>query len=1123
MSSDYLSSIDIECGKLLISNPTGVPFMNLSCLLYLLDEVPGYRRLKEGIASGNERDWRLALPQGARAYFVAALHRSLDMPVLLVVSRDQDARVIYEELKLWCPCPASVQMFPEPDLIGEKSTDDPCKAAERSRVLSALVACRDGLSPCPLVVASARAAASETMSPDDFAQSCYVLEIGMTLNLQRLLDKLLSMGYQLENLVEVPGSVARKGGVIDIFSTDSELPARIELFGNRIESIRHFDPRTQRSIGHVTSVKVVPANGGGSYQGSLLDYFVDNGLLVVDGSVFPRVAAKEVDLAGEKGGVVAGDGRLPSEVVWEMLSSGIKEAKRRLFFSTGGASGADDPETGSIPLAPVIDYGGKLQYLPAELTRLRKYAAVVIVSQQVERLAEFLDSEGVEVNVVSELTQIPLCGSVVLVRGWLNAGWRLGDRVVLFTDREIFGFVKQQRSFKKRPVRYHWLVSELAPGDYVVHVEHGIGRFVGLTRMLVDDVEREYLALEYAAGDRLYVPVEQAERVSRYVGGAEPALTRLGTQEWARTKQRVKESILNMARELLELYARRQLAVGFAFSRDTLWQQELEASFPYVETPDQIEAVNAVKRDMEKPRPMDRLVCGDVGYGKTEVALRAAFKAVMDGKQVALLVPTTVLAQQHFNTFRERLQAFPVRVEMLSRFCTEKEQQEVITGLATGAVDICIGTHRLLQKDVVFKDLGLVIIDEEQRFGVVHKEHFKRLRQEVDVLTLSATPIPRTLHMALSDIRDMSIIETPPEERLPVKIYVGAYDERLVRTAILREVTRDGQVFYVHNRIHDVYAIARKLEELVPEVKILVAHGRMPEGELEAVITKFVNREADVLVTTTIIESGLDMPSVNTLIVDQADMLGLTQLYQLRGRVGRGCNHAYAYFFYDAKKRLTPEAWKRLKTIAEATELGAGFTVAMRDLEIRGAGNLLGTEQSGYVVAVGFDLYCRMLSEAVEELKRSGAIDNKTLSMQLSPRQVDLPLSAYIPEEYVPDLGTRLSYYRRLADAKHPKEVAGIATEMVDRFGDTPEAVRNLLYVVRIKQLAARAQIDSIFRMGKYIVIQFGTNRGCRGAAGREGHFAGLKLGDGQVKIDTRALGDKWPEVLEKFLGSLAM
>lgn len=1099
--------------------------MNLHYLLCLLEEAPGYQRLKENLVSGKGGDYWLAVPDGAKAYLAAALHHALGVPLLFVVPWERDARVICEELRLWRSCPDDVYFFPELDYMREDEfSKDIYRFEERLRVLSALSSCHANLSPTPLVVASVRAVISGTTPPEDFASSRHVLEVGEAVDLQHLLGRWLSMGYQMESLVEVPGSIARRGGIIDIFSPGSELPARIELFGNRIESIRHFDPKTQRSVRHATSVVVIPATEKGSYQGSLLDYFAGTGLLIVDEAGIPRAGGGSTGGAGGQTlGAIDEVSRPQAETSWNELNAGMMKVKHRLFFSTGGASGADDLEAVSIPLAPLMGYGGKLQHLASELTKLRRHVAVVIVSQQVERLAEFLEDEGIEVTVVSELTRIPTCGSVVLLRGWLSAGWKLGDRLVLLTDKEIFGFVKQQRSFRKRPVHYHWLMSELTPGDYVVHVEHGIGRFACLARMSVNNVEREYLVLEYAAGDKLYVPVEQAERVSRYVGGdAEPVLTRLGTQEWARTRQRVKESVLKVARELLELYAKRQLTSGLAFSRDTLWQQELEASFPYVETPDQAEAVNAVKKDMESPKPMDRLICGDVGYGKTEVALRAAFKAVMDGRQVALLVPTTVLAQQHFNTFRERLQAFPVRVEMLSRFCTEKEQAMVIAGLASGAVDICIGTHRLLQKDVVFKDLGLVIIDEEQRFGVVHKEHFKKLRQEVDVLTLSATPIPRTLHMSLSGIRDMSIIETPPEERLPVRIHVGAYDGGLVRMAILREIARGGQVFYVYNRVHDIYYVAQKLEGLVPEARVLVAHGRMPEDELEMVMVRFVNREADVLVTTTIIESGLDMPSVNTLIVDRSDLLGLTQLYQLRGRVGRGYDHAYAYFFYDAGKQLTPEAWKRLKTIAEATELGAGFTIAMRDLEIRGAGNLLGVEQSGHVAAVGFDLYCRMLVEALEELRRGGAVGDKTEVMEPALPRVELPLSAHIPEEYVPDLGTRLNFYRRLAGARCRDEVADIASEMSDRFGDIPESVKNLLYVVRIKQLAARAQVCSIVKMGKYVVVQFDKRKSWPDAVSKTGYFAGLRWSDGQVKIDTKVLRGKWTEALEEFLRGVA-
>ena len=554
----------------------------------------------------------------------------------------------------------------------------------------------------------------------------------------------------------------------------------------------------------------------------------------------------------------------------------------------------------------------------------------------------------------------------------------------------------------------------------MVHIEHGIARFAGLTHKTLDGNEREYLELRYAQGDRLFVPTDQVDRVSRYVGPGDhtPALTRLGSGDWVRAKERVRRAVGDLARDLLGLYAARQVLEGHAFPPDTAWQQELEASFPYLETPDQLEAVRQVKSDMENLRPMDRLVCGDVGYGKTEVAIRAAFKAVLDGRQTAVLVPTTVLAQQHYRTFQERLSSFPARIEMLSRFRSERDQRQVVSDLASGAVDIVIGTHRLLQKDVTFKNLGLVIIDEEQRFGVAHKERLKQMRREVDVLTLSATPIPRTLHMSLVGIRDMSTMETPPEERLPIKTYVSEFDDRLVREAIIRELERGGQVYFVHNRVHNIEQVAHRLRDLVPEAEIAVAHGQMPEELLERVMLDFVRGGIDVLVCTTIIESGLDIPNVNTIIINQADRLGLAQLYQLRGRVGRGAFRAYAYVLYDRGRVLTEPAQKRLQTIFEATELGAGFQIALKDLEIRGAGNLLGAEQSGQIGAVGFDLYVRLLAEAVERLKALQRGEKPPLPATARPAvTLDLPLTAHIPHSYVPDLNLRLALYQRLASA----------------------------------------------------------------------------------------------------------
>jgi transcription-repair coupling factor (superfamily II helicase) len=663
---------------------------------------------------------------------------------------------------------------------------------------------------------------------------------------------------------------------------------------------------------------------------------------------------------------------------------------------------------------------------------------------------------------------------------------------------------------------------DIIPEDYVVHVEHGIGRFIGVTTLTTAGSEKEYLVLRYAAGDTLYVPTDQIDRVSRYVGAGDrsPVLSRLGSQEWNRTKQRAKEAAEVLAQELLNLYALREVVPGYAFSRDTLWQQEMEAAFPYVETPDQLEAQQEVKEDMEKPKPMDRLVCGDVGYGKTEVAIRAAFKAVMDNRQVAVLVPTTVLAQQHFATFSERLEAFPIKVEVLSRFRSPSEQRRVIDRLADGTVDICIGTHRLIQKDVVFKNLGLLIIDEEQRFGVNHKEYLKKMRREVDVLTLSATPIPRTLHMSLVGVRDMSTMETPPEARLPVKTYVAEYNDHLVREAILREIERNGQVFFVHNRVQSIAMVAASLRELVPEAEIAIAHGQMPEEELENVMTAFSRGKIDILVCTTIIESGLDMPNANTMIVNKADKFGLTQLYQLRGRVGRGANLAYAYFLYDGGKHLTPIAHKRLRTIYEATELGAGFGIAMKDLEIRGAGTLLGPRQSGHITAVGFSLYTRLLADAVEEQKAMLAGKEKP-PPRLPPPTIDIPLDAFIPEDYVSDVDTRLELYRTLGNVDAAEKLDDILKEYTDRFGSPPPEVENLLYAVKIKGLAAKAGIESITTEEDYIILRRFHGLPFDAQKFLQTLTDGITVGRTQIRINYNKLVKGWKKVLEGVIKAL--
>ncbi len=709
-------------------------------------------------------------------------------------------------------------------------------------------------------------------------------------------------------------------------------------------------------------------------------------------------------------------------------------------------------------------FGGELKSFTSHVAELiGDGQGAVIVSRQSARLEE----------VWKERTQLD--ASPTFIKGSLDSGWIFkpeeGQTIHLFCDGEIFGWRRIQP--RRRPA-----LRVLAPeinyvdfqeNDWVVHIDHGIGRYLGLVFRELDGMFGEYLAVEYADGDYLYVPAVQADRLSRYVGPDhhDPTITRLGGERWQSAKSRVKQEVVQVAQDLLDLYARRRTVVGHAFKPDNAWQQELEASFPYIETDDQLQVLSQVKEDMEKAKPMDRLICGDVGYGKTEIAVRAAFKAVMDGKQVAVLVPTTVLAQQHYDTFLQRMGGFPVEVRMLSRFRTPRQQSAILSGLIKGSVDIVIGTHRLLSRDVIFKDLGLMIVDEEQRFGVSHKEMIKSKRAHIDVLTLTATPIPRTMYMALTGVRDISRINTPPEERLPVVTHVSGYDPGLIQKAIWRELERGGQVFFVHNRVKTIQAMKSYLANLVPEARIGIAHGQMAENTLAERMREFTRGEIDVLLSTSIIESGLDIPNANTLIVDRADRFGLAQLYQLRGRVGRGAQRAYAYFFKARQGAPTQEGRLRLETIAEHTDLGAGYNIAMRDLEIRGSGDILGTKQSGYIASVGFHLYTRLLADAVNRIKKD---DGGPTGVEVLPSQIlrplvkiDLPLPVGIPEDYIEDRSVRLALYRRAADIMTSSEINDLRAEFEDRFGSLPETVENLLTQLELKMMAEKAGLESIF------------------------------------------------------------
>ncbi|MFZ5945274.1 MAG: transcription-repair coupling factor [Bacillota bacterium] len=816
-------------------------------------------------------------------------------------------------------------------------------------------------------------------------------------------------------------------------------------------------------------------------QSSLIDYFPRESIFCLDEPIRIKEAFEHRD-------------RERNSSFADLLSSGAVLPKQREFFFAleevvnflenqnrvylsllpkkglpGTIQNIFGIETKSLP-----PFFSKIRLLADEVKewKRKKFAVIILLSSQAkaQRLQQSLNDCGVDAPWVGENYE-PQKGQVYLAQGNLTAGVEfIKSQLVVVSENEIFQQPKKRppkRMFRQEGQQIARL-DDLKLGDYVVHSGHGIGRYLGVERLKVGNIERDYLIIKYAGEDRLYVPTDQVELLQKYTAGegSHPKVHKLGGTEWQKIKLKVTSSVKKLAEGLLELYAKRQGVPGHQFNPDDNWQREFEDAFPYKETPDQLKAINDVKKDMQKPVPMDRLICGDVGYGKTEVAIRAAFKAVNEGKQVAVLVPTTVLAQQHYNTFRERFANYPVKIDVVSRFRGAVQQKEILKGVQEGTVDIIIGTHRLLSKDVIFRDLGLLIVDEEQRFGVSHKEKLKRLKSQVDVLTLSATPIPRTLHMSLVGIRDMSVIETPPEDRYPIQTYIVEHSPELIKDAIRRELGRGGQVFYVHNRVEDIEKVAEDIRFFVPEAKIGIGHGQMKEEQLERVMMAFMEQELDVLVCTTIIETGLDISNVNTLIIDEADKMGLAQLYQLRGRVGRTNRVAYAYLTYKKDKILSPLAEKRLHAIREFTELGSGFKIAMRDLEIRGAGNLLGPEQHGHVASVGFDMYCRLLEEAVRELK--GEKGNEKIDVE-----IDLQVSSFIPEYYITDSSTKLEFYQRIRLANTIKDVGSIEEELEDRFGDLPMETRNLLFLAKLKVLAAAGSIKSIKQKDVTITFTF--------------------------------------------------
>jgi transcription-repair coupling factor (superfamily II helicase) len=1118
-------------------------------------------------AARNRHAGLTSVPHGAKTYLAAALATVAGERICWVARDAEIGDRVAEELGAWVGDPAAVAVLePRTALAYERSE---LVADETAARVAALSTWRSGRAA--ILVASVQALLQHTIRPEDLPTEPRTLRPGNRVGQTALMTELLELGYAPVLEVAGKGEVARRGGLVDVFPPSAELPVRIELFGDEVESLRRFDPTDQRSVGRVEEVILLPASeflmpaGGAELRERLatglrgagrlperlaadlerlagpapssperassrqertgsraadvgdaaevwapllapatgLDHVAGDTVLVIDepGDV-AEAAGFLWRQADERREELVAAGELPK--AWPATILGPRDWKSRLLASRtleltwesetaresaiagGGASSGDlfgwrEPTLppgraqrigeavelwrGGVGGGPTGE-SGRAQGTPPR---------IVITSDQAPRLAELLEEAGVASGVTDVVAEPPPPGAVALVDRSLNGGFEGGpDGLVLVTDRELFANVRVRRPKAMRRVVPRDILERLTPGDLVVHIDHGIARYERmLRRSSGSGDERDYLELAFAGSDRIFVPVEQIARVSRYSGGERPQLSKLGGTEWLRTKQRVRKAVTDLAEELLALYAARESADGHAYADDGPWQGEMEASFPYEETPDQLRAVVEVKHDMERARPMDRLVVGDVGYGKTEVALRAAFKATQDDAQVAVLVPTTVLAAQHHETFRSRFAAFPLRVELLSRFVSKADQEKVVAGLADGSVDVVIGTHRLLSRDVRFRDLGLVVVDEEQRFGVAAKERLKQLRREVDVLTLSATPIPRTLNLALAGVRDMSVIETPPEDRLPIQTRVAEASAGLVRDAILRELDRGGQVFYVHNRVETIEAQAEQLRKLLPDARIVVGHGQMAEGQLERVMLTFAGGEADVLVCTTIIESGLDIPNANTIVIDRADALGLAQLYQLRGRVGRSSRRAYAYLLYRRRERMSADARKRLQAIFNASELGAGFQIALSDLEIRGAGNILGAEQSGFMAAVGFDLYSRLLAEAVEE--RKAVHENRAPVLPQPQAVVDLPVEAHLPDDYVPDEAQKLELYRRLSRARTPGDLAAFRQEVVDRFGPLPQPVLRLVEVAELRLAAESAGVSSISREEGQLVVRFGV------------------------------------------------
>ncbi|HVO60253.1 MAG TPA: transcription-repair coupling factor [Terriglobales bacterium] len=1104
------------------------------------EKIPSFTRVASHLKEGTGRISVSGLTPTAKAMLLVLWQRAAVRPLVVVTADNRAVEELLPVLRGFAELtgsmsPESIVSLPARDVLPfQNLSPHPEIQEERAAALWKVASGTASIVVTPVTAAAIRLRASEYYI--DLART---VRRGETIDTDTLIGHLNTVGYTAADVVEMPGQYALRGGILDVYSPEADRPVRVEFFGDEVESIRKFDPGTQRSSNPVDEALLLP----------LTETPVNEELL---GAIHVRLSGKRitgpekiVEEAVRAGGVtvfpgwefyapVAGADRtlmdlLPGasvivdepdsvkrelERVWGRIGetherSGVGNLVRPedLYFppteiqeKIAKATGADvehlgisrvDPEPVPVATQPTPRFHGAVPNMLEEVKKLSQEGKHVLFAAantgELERLADIFTEYNVPFRLGSRTRggesyadeTAYFSGEVfatTLVRAYVPDGVVLPDAgLAIFGSRDLFD---ESEAVAARPQRQKSKVSaflsdfrDLQVGDYVVHVEHGISQYQGLKEINQGDGPTEFMLLEFAEAAKLYIPLTRLDLVQKYrsAEGNKPPLSHLGTATWAKTKARVRKAMKDMADELIKLYAERRMVEGHAFPADTQWQKEFEDSFEYSETEDQDQAIADVKRDMESQQPMDRLLCGDVGYGKTEVAMRAAFKAVSDNKQVAVLAPTTVLAFQHYETFKQRFAAFPLSIDLISRFRSPKEQKEILQRVEAGKIDILIGTHRLLSRDIKFADLGLLVVDEEQRFGVRHKERIKQMRKQVDVLTMSATPIPRTLHMSLVGLRDMSVIETPPKDRMAIQTVVAAWDDKLMQSSIEQELDRGGQVYFVHNRVETIWEIAAKLQELIPRARIIVAHGQMSEGELEKMMLKFMHHEADILVATTIIENGLDIPLCNTILINRADRFGLSELYQLRGRVGRSNRRAYAYLLLPPEIELTPIARRRLAALKEFSDLGAGFKIAALDLELRGAGNLLGGEQSGHIDAVGFELYTSMLDQAVRELKGEAAPEEEAI-------QLNLGLNIRIPVDFIQEENQRLRMYKRIAGVESESQLADVRSELQDRYGESPLAVRNLLEYASLKLLAMRAGVTGIDRKREQVSVRFKQN-----------------------------------------------